>query len=950
MKKIIKLSMVAIATCSALYGANVIAARFNAQMPDGTVEITAKESGTLKPVEQGESGAVSKYRGDRPTAKLKWRSTWVDSEMAGQHPHSPINYELVNVKYKDAHDVNPESTGKLTTNGYAGNMEHNVPFNVTKNSKIVGLYVPEWSYWDQAHPAEFTPAKNLTHVFYSFIGMCDYGAERPTGTLKPSENDGLKAEGNLRGQKIIKGMCGQGPLPTENGDVSWDESAGKNSPAKQQGDFNLTKFDPQASHFMFKAMEAMKKAHPNLKVMVSVGGWTLSSPFNGMAETSASRAIFVKSVVQFLKDHPYVDGIDLDWEFVGGGGPTTHKEGLALSGMYKEKEAYTHVVHELRVAMDSEFGKGSKQLSAAVSASPAKLAAIDFDAVKDDFDFVNIMSYDMYGAFSRNPGHQTAVHAKPLIGAYFAEGADKNLKDDIGQEIVDAKGQKITGAEAMRGFSTEGAVNAILDNNPEFPSTKLVIGAASYSRGWHTVRVPAKLDKLFWHGIADGKSVSREGLGSHGTFENGVTDFREIYDNYIAKGKDFYYDKQAEAAYVWEPKSNDAHTVGAHVETLDSQRSVIAKGELMKKYNLGGLFAWASSTDNGLILNTMNAAVCNKKADGNYYSFSEHYNGEVNTAVVEKDAKGQATKVAETVSGPMTYRFDGQAYCLEKEEGQAELPIANAGKDIVKIKSDGWPGTMNLLDGGLSQHAVSYHWKILQSTVPMELRELGDDPAQTGQSLQGKSVFAQVASNFKNNKIPTTNQAVFELTVVNKDGKTATDYVKMTFIPATASIIGSRVITQGHTLNLTAESNVPNAISYQWQISHRGAKESLYIKKNKTPDFIYNTKALPVGEYDVDVFIQTKSGRDSVFAEKLEHLTIVKEAVKPDDEIKPDTKYPAYKEGTKYKGGDIVTGTDGKHYECRNDDGRHGWCGQAAGFYAPGTGSAWTEAWKLFTK
>ena len=307
MKKVYQLSFLALATSAALYQAHAASYTADNIRESHTVTVEAKDSGTLAYKNNGQAGEVSKYRGDRPMAKIQWRTPYNWKEMEGLHPHSAANYELVNVNYKDSHDEAPVSTGKLTTNGYDATMEHNVPFNVTRDSKIVGLYVPEWAYWDQAYPAEFTPAKNLTHVFYSFIGICDYGDARPDGMIKPSENDGLAAEGNLRGQKIIKGMCGQGPLPTATGDVAWDASAGKDTPAKKQGDFNVTRFDPQASHFMFKAMEAMKKAHPNLKVMVSVGGWTLSSPFHGLAETSASRAIFVKSVVKFLKDHPYVD-------------------------------------------------------------------------------------------------------------------------------------------------------------------------------------------------------------------------------------------------------------------------------------------------------------------------------------------------------------------------------------------------------------------------------------------------------------------------------------------------------------------------------------------------------------------------------------------------------------------------------------------------------------------
>ncbi|MFC5475729.1 lytic polysaccharide monooxygenase [Paraherbaspirillum soli] len=53
--------------------------------------------------------------------------------------------------------------------------------------------------------------------------------------------------------------------------------------------------------------------------------------------------------------------------------------------------------------------------------------------------------------------------------------------------------------------------------------------------------------------------------------------------------------------------------------------------------------------------------------------------------------------------------------------------------------------------------------------------------------------------------------------------------------------------------------------------------------------------------------------------------------------------HPAYKEGTIYKGGDLVI-NDGKIFECK-PGASAGWCGQSAMYYEPGKGLAWTEAW-----
>jgi chitinase len=61
----------------------------------------------------------------------------------------------------------------------------------------------------------------------------------------------------------------------------------------------------------FAALNALKRVNPDLKVLVSVGGWTWSGNFSDMAFTKQSRKAFIESAVQFVERyHP--DGLDID--------------------------------------------------------------------------------------------------------------------------------------------------------------------------------------------------------------------------------------------------------------------------------------------------------------------------------------------------------------------------------------------------------------------------------------------------------------------------------------------------------------------------------------------------------------------------------------------------------------------------------------------------------------
>ncbi|MCU8156960.1 chitinase [Vibrio vulnificus] len=78
----------------------------------------------------------------------------------------------------------------------------------------------------------------------------------------------------------------------------------------------------------------------------------------------------------------------------------------------------------------------------------------------------------------------------------------------------------------------------------------------------------------------------------------------------------------------------------------------------------------------------------------------------------------------------------------------------------------------------------------------------------------------------------------------------------------------------------------------------------------------------------------------------------VEPPVNPDNPDNPDNPtvppitgdYPAYSENESYVGGDIVANV-GKLFRCK-DGATQAWCSGAAWAYAPGTGTAWDQAWQ----
>src|SRR6185312_10972532 len=96
----------------------------------------------------------------------------------------------------------------------------------------------------------------------------------------------------------------------------------------------------------FGKLRQLKKSHPGLKTLISVGGWTHSKEFSNVALTPASRSKFANSAIAFIRKYGF-DGVDIDWEFpVAEGDPGNTKRP-------EDKQNYTLLLQALRSKLDS---------------------------------------------------------------------------------------------------------------------------------------------------------------------------------------------------------------------------------------------------------------------------------------------------------------------------------------------------------------------------------------------------------------------------------------------------------------------------------------------------------------------------------------------------------------------------------------------------------------------
>lgn len=153
----------------------------------------------------------------------------------------------------------------------------------------------------------------------------------------------------------------------------------------------------------FRILNALKKINPDLKIMISIGGWSWSGNFSDAMLTPSSTKKFAKTSVGIVADYD-LDGVDIDWEY-----PDQRGDDNVFRP--EDKQNYTLMFKEIREELDELSKKTGKyyELTTAVGASYSYIEHTEMDKAAKYLDYVNLMTYDFYTS-GDSAGHHSNLY------------------------------------------------------------------------------------------------------------------------------------------------------------------------------------------------------------------------------------------------------------------------------------------------------------------------------------------------------------------------------------------------------------------------------------------------------------------------------------------------------------------------------------------------------------
>lgn len=362
---------------------------------------------------------------------------------------------------------------------------------------------------------------------------------------------------------------------------------------------------PYKGHF--NLLNKFKKQHPDVKTLISVGGWAEtggyfddggtrvnSGGFYSMA-TNADGSVnqsgidtFADSAVAFIRKYGF-NGVDIDYEY-----PTSMKDAghpldwplsnARRSGLVK---GYAALMKTLRERLDRAGTADGRHylLSVAAPSSGYLLRGMETFQVQKYLDYVNIMSYDLHGAWNEYVGPNASL---------FDDGKDAELA---------AAGVYSTSQYGGIGYlNTDWAYHYFRGS---MPAGRINIGLPYYTRGFKNVT--GGTDGL-WGRAPSTACPAGSGLTKCG---DGAVGIDNLWHDLDTDGEE----SPAGSNPMWHAKNLEKGIVGDYVTKYGFPAGTRLTGTYARRYDSTLVAPWLWNAEKKVFLSTEDEQSVNAKAD-----------------------------------------------------------------------------------------------------------------------------------------------------------------------------------------------------------------------------------------------------------------------------------------------------------------------------------------------
>ncbi|WP_407332844.1 chitinase C-terminal domain-containing protein [Enterovibrio sp. 27052020O] len=366
----------------------------------------------------------------------------------------------------------------------------------------------------------------------------------------------------------------------------------------------------------FGALATYKKKH-DVKTLISIGGWAetgghFANDGNRVADggfytmtTNADGSInhagiqkFADSAVEMMRQYKF-DGLDIDYEYptsMAGAGNPYDKDFMEPRRAYLWA-SYQELMRVLREKVDIASAQDGQHymLTIAAPSSGYLLRGMETFDVTKYLDYVNIMTYDLHGAWNDHVGHNAAL---------FDTGKDSELA-----------AWNVYGTSQYGGIGYLNTDWAYHYFRGSMPAGRINIGVPYYTRGWQGVTGG---ENGLWGKAAlpnQAECQPGTGEGEKNNCGHGAIGIDNMWHDTDPKGNEM----GAGSNPMWHAKNLENGIFGSYASAykLDPANDPqdVLKGTYERNYDAVAVAPWLWNAEKGVFLSTEDEASVSVKSD-----------------------------------------------------------------------------------------------------------------------------------------------------------------------------------------------------------------------------------------------------------------------------------------------------------------------------------------------